>query len=35
MVRIKRSVNSKKSRRKVLKQAKGYTGARSKKTKSS
>ncbi len=30
MVRIKRSVNSKKSRRKVLKQAKGYTGARSK-----
>ena len=29
MVRIKRSVNSKKSRRKTMKQAKGYTGARS------
>jgi len=30
MVRIKRSVNSKKSRRKTMKNAKGYTGARSK-----
>ena len=29
MVRIKRSVNSKKSRRNTMKQAKGYTGARS------
>ena len=29
MVRIKRSVNSKKSRRKTMKQAKGHTGARS------
>ena len=29
MVRIKRSVNSKKSRRKTMKQANGYTGARS------
>ena len=30
MVRIKRSVHSKKSKKKVLKNAKGYTGARSK-----
>ena len=30
MVRIKRSVSSRKSRKKVLKNAKGYTGARSK-----
>ena len=30
MVRIKRSVSSRKSRKKVLKSAKGYTGARSK-----
>ena len=30
MVRIKRSVHSKKSKKKVLKSAKGYTGARSK-----
>jgi len=30
MVRIKRSVNSKKSRKKTMKNAKGYTGARSK-----
>jgi len=30
MVRIKRSVNSKKSRKKTMKSAKGYTGARSK-----
>ena len=30
MVRIKRSVPSKKSKKKVLKNAKGYTGARSK-----
>jgi len=30
MVRVRRSVSSRKSRKKVLKQAKGYTGARSK-----
>ena len=30
MVRIKSSVQSKKSKKKVLKKAKGYTGARSK-----
>ena len=30
MVRIKSSVSSRKSRKKVLKKAKGYTGARSK-----
>jgi large subunit ribosomal protein L20 len=30
MVRIKRSVSSRKSRKKILKSAKGYTGARSK-----
>lgn len=30
MVRIKRSVSSRKSRKKILKKAKGYTGARSK-----
>ncbi len=29
MVRIKSSVQSKKSKKKVLKKAKGYTGARS------
>tara|TARA_B100000427_G_scaffold227778_1_gene191218 strand:- start:2152 stop:2511 length:360 start_codon:yes stop_codon:yes gene_type:complete len=33
MVRIKRSVHSKKSKKKVLKKAKGYTGARSKRFK--
>ena len=30
MVRIKSSVSSRKSRKKILKKAKGYTGARSK-----
>ena len=30
MVRVRRSVSSRKSRKKILKQAKGYTGARSK-----
>ena len=30
MVRIKSSVSSRKSRKKILKNAKGYTGARSK-----
>ena len=33
MVRIKNSVQSKKSKKKVLKKAKGYTGARSKRLK--